>query len=222
MGVVEPIISRGATVYGATFLQGERTLATVKLGLERRKRPDQPYRGIVVLNQARVEETLRERLGTLGGVVERSRELAGFYETADGVVATVSNTATGQTEEIHAAYLVGCDGAHSYVRKALGLTFEGSAYPEHFVLGDVEAEGGDLPLDTTLAWLHEDGMLVSFPFPEIGLRRCSRSSTLTRKARFPKPRWSYFGGCSPSAPGTLGCACVTRCGCRTIRSTAAW
>ena len=171
MGVVEPIISRGATVYGATFLQGERTLATVKLGLERRKRPDQPYRGIVVLNQARVEETLRERLGTLGGVVERSRELAGFYETADGVVATVSNTATAQTEEIHAAYLVGCDGAHSYVRKALGLTFEGSAYPEHFVLGDVEAEGGDLPLDTTLAWLHEDGMLVSFPFPEIGLRR---------------------------------------------------
>ena len=171
MGVVEPIISQGATLYGVTFLRGERTVATVKLRLERRKRPDQPYRGVVVLNQAKVEEVLREKLAALGGVVERSRELVAFREAAGGVVASVRDAATGETEEVRAAYLVGCDGAHSFVRKALGLTFEGSAYPEHFVLGDVEAEGGDLPLDTAVAWLDDEGMMASFPFPELGLRR---------------------------------------------------
>ena len=171
MGVVEPIIAQGAAVYGVTFMQGERTVATVKLRLDRRARPDQPYRGIVVLNQAKVEEALRSRLGALGGAVERSRELVEFHEEADAVVATVKDAASGAVEQVRAAYLVGCDGAHSFVRKALGLTFEGSAYPEHFVLGDMEAQGGDLPLDTAVAWLNEEGMVASFPFPELGLRR---------------------------------------------------
>lgn len=171
MSVVEPIIAQGASIYGITFLQGERIVATVKLRLHRRKRPDQPYRGVVILNQAKIEEALRDRLGSLGGAVERSRELVGFHEEEDAVVTTVRDTATGGTERIRAAYLVGCDGAHSFVRKALGLTFEGSAYPEHFVLGDMEAKGGDLPLDTAVAWLNEEGMVASFPFPELGLRR---------------------------------------------------
>ena len=171
MGVVEPIISQGASLYGVTFLQGERAVATVKLGLDRRARPDQPYRGVVILNQAKVEEVLRERLASLGGAVERSRELVSFHEVEDSMVATVRDTVTGETEEVHASYLVGCDGAHSFVRKALGLTFKGEAYPEHFVLGDMKAEGGDLPMDTSVAWLDESGMLASFPFPETGLRR---------------------------------------------------
>ena len=171
MGVVDPIIAQGAAIYGITFLQGERTVATVKLRLDHRARPDQPYRGVVVLNQAKVEEALRERFGFLGGAVERSRELVEFHEEADVMVATVRDAVTGETEQVRAAYLVGCDGAHSFVRKALGLSFEGSAYPEHFVLGDMEAEDGDLPLDTAVAWLDEQGMLASFPFPEIGLRR---------------------------------------------------
>lgn len=56
MGVVEPIISQGASVYGVTFLHGERTVATVTLGLDRRARPDQPYRG----EHTRVEGRLRQ------------------------------------------------------------------------------------------------------------------------------------------------------------------
>ena len=65
---------------------------------------------------------------------------------------------------------MGCDGAHSFVRKALGLTFAGSTYPEHFVLGDMEVDG-DLPRDTAVVWLNEGGMVASFPFPELKLRR---------------------------------------------------
>ena len=35
---------------------------------------------------------------------------------------------------------IGADGAHSAVRKALGLTFEGAAFEEQYMLGDVEVD----------------------------------------------------------------------------------
>ncbi len=45
MGAIDPIIAQGATIFGVTFLQGERVVATIKLRLDRSLRPDQPYRG---------------------------------------------------------------------------------------------------------------------------------------------------------------------------------
>ena len=44
----------------------------------------------------------------------------------------------GLTEEIEAAWVVGADGAHSTVRKELGLGFEGSKLPINFAITDAE------------------------------------------------------------------------------------
>ena len=41
-------------------------------------------------------------------------------------------TASGAQEELRSRFLVGCDGAPSTVRKKLGLTFEGGAFPEEY------------------------------------------------------------------------------------------
>ena len=38
------------------------------------------------------------------------------------------------TERLHAAYVIGCDGAHSQVRKAIGASFEGTTYPDTTLL----------------------------------------------------------------------------------------
>ncbi len=38
-------------------------------------------------------------------------------------------------------YLAGCDGAHSTVRRRAGIPFEGDAYLQDFMLGDVEVDG---------------------------------------------------------------------------------
>ena len=43
-------------------------------------------------------------------------------------------------ESVRAAFLVGADGAHSVVRKTLGLSFEGGAFAEQYMLGDVEVD----------------------------------------------------------------------------------
>jgi 2-polyprenyl-6-methoxyphenol hydroxylase-like FAD-dependent oxidoreductase len=39
-------------------------------------------------------------------------------------------TASGAREELRSRFLVGCDGAHSTVRKKIRLTFQGGAFPE--------------------------------------------------------------------------------------------
>ena len=74
------------------------------------------------------------------------------------------------------AYLVGADGAHSRVRKGLGLAFAGDAFPEEYMLGDVEVDWS-LPAGYGVRSMHQtDGRtdaLVCIPLPGIGRYRMS-------------------------------------------------
>jgi 2-polyprenyl-6-methoxyphenol hydroxylase-like FAD-dependent oxidoreductase len=53
-------------------------------------------------------------------------ELVAFAETADGVSAWLRNTASGETRELSADYLVGTDGGVSLVRERAGITMSGN------------------------------------------------------------------------------------------------
>ncbi|MFG1923181.1 FAD-dependent oxidoreductase [Cryptosporangium sp. NPDC048952] len=57
--------------------------------------------------------------------------LTGLTETADGI--EVEYTSPAGTERLQAAYVVGCDGGRSTVRKLAGIEFEGFTYPERFI-----------------------------------------------------------------------------------------
>ncbi len=69
---------------------------------------------------------------------------------------------------------MGCDGgAHSAVRKGLGLAFEGAALLEEYMLGDVEVDW-DLPPGYAIRASRRvdgqpDDLLVCIPLP--GIRR---------------------------------------------------
>jgi hypothetical protein len=64
-------------------------------------------------------------------------------------------------------YLVGCDGARSFVRNALvGTEFEGLTEPHTFLLGDVKIDGGNLDDRSLYIWWHEGGTVALFPFEE--------------------------------------------------------
>jgi len=170
LGIVQQVLAEGQTILGANFYRGDALVGKFRLQMDATGHPDTPYLGILVQNQAVTERILRERLSALGGEVERGQELRDFREVEGGVVADVADVRMGAVRQIRARWLVGCDGAHSLVRKALGLTFEGNTYPEHLVLADVELEAG-LPKDATSIWINEEGMLAAFPFPESRLWR---------------------------------------------------
>ena len=67
--------------------------------------------------------------------VERRTELLGFEDTARACGAPAA--ADGTEEAFEAAYLAGCDGAHSTVREILGVGFPGGTYTHLFYVADV-------------------------------------------------------------------------------------
>lgn len=56
-----------------------------------------------------------------------STELVDFQESENGVLATVRNLVSGETWQVKADYLIGCDGGASPVRTKLGITLSGNA-----------------------------------------------------------------------------------------------
>jgi 2-polyprenyl-6-methoxyphenol hydroxylase-like FAD-dependent oxidoreductase len=88
----------------------------------------------------RHERILIEHLGRAGVRVERPTELLDFTEESDRVRARLER-ADGTEEICEAAYLAGCDGAHSRVRAVLGTAFPGGTYSHVFYVADVDASG---------------------------------------------------------------------------------
>src|SRR5580658_2368701 len=139
LGVIDSILAAGAVYPKLRAHLGPFSLRAGSLGSAKRPTENVPYPNLWMAPQARTEAILRERLRGLGGQVEFGEALAGFTQNAHGVDATLS---TGET--IRANFLVGCDGGHSTVRKALGLRLEGETIDEPpMLVADVEIEGLD-------------------------------------------------------------------------------
>ncbi|WP_081882116.1 FAD-dependent monooxygenase [Cryobacterium sp. MLB-32] len=117
-----------------------------------------PY--LLFLSQAETERLLAAHLALRAVAVERGLELLALRLGGDGTVATIRHD-DGHIETVHASYVVGCDGAHSTVRQLAGIEFEGSAYPQAFVLADLEAEG--LEAGAVHTFLSDHSLLFFFP-----------------------------------------------------------
>jgi 2-polyprenyl-6-methoxyphenol hydroxylase-like FAD-dependent oxidoreductase len=92
------------------------------------------------LPQSQTETLLRARVRELGGTIEHGVELVRLAERGDAVDATLRDAA-GRAIEMSVGYVVGCDGAHSRVRREIGFPFEGQPYPQDWLLADVALDG---------------------------------------------------------------------------------
>lgn len=95
---------------------------------------------LIALPQARTETLLAAALRARGVGVERGVGLAGLSQDASGVAAVLTH-ADGASEIASAPLLLGADGAHSVTRHQLGVDFPGSAFPETWLLMDMEIDG---------------------------------------------------------------------------------
>ncbi|WP_445270798.1 FAD-dependent monooxygenase [Streptomyces sp. DSM 41634] len=138
--------------------------------------PEVPY-GFAALPQYETERIIDEFLVRFGTTVERGTELVSFRQDADGVTSRL-HTPSGAEEEVRTRFLVGCDGAHSIVRKGLGLSYEGGALPEEYMLADVRVDW-DVPHGYGVRSMHRGGdgavddVLVCIPLPGPGRYRMS-------------------------------------------------
>jgi len=115
------------------------------------------------------ERLLIERLTASGVAVERNTELVEFEDAAGGVRAHLKR-ADGILETCEAAYLAGCDGAHSNVREALTIGFPGGTYAHLFYVADVEAAGAAMNGELHVA-LDTTDFLAVFPLKGEGRAR---------------------------------------------------
>jgi 2-polyprenyl-6-methoxyphenol hydroxylase-like FAD-dependent oxidoreductase len=104
---------------------------------------------------------MNDHLDASGVLVERGHELIAFEPDDDGLQCVLQRP-DGRQERVHTRFLVGCDGAHSAVRKGSGIAFEGGTYPQNFALGDLEADG---PLEPNAINSFAGGGGVAMFFP---------------------------------------------------------
>ncbi|MEU1470451.1 FAD-dependent monooxygenase [Streptomyces sp. NPDC005761] len=172
MGLVRTVLEAAVPMRGQLIHVNGSEVARIDLALP----PEVPY-GFAALPQYETERILEEYVAGRGTVIERETELLSFTQDADGVTARL-RTANGVDEEVRARFLIGCDGAHSTVRKGLGLSFEGGAFAEEYMLADVVADW-DLPDGYGVRASHTgddgstDDLLVCIPLPGAGRYRMS-------------------------------------------------
>jgi 2-polyprenyl-6-methoxyphenol hydroxylase-like FAD-dependent oxidoreductase len=141
IGIADEFLNRGLIASGAqVFLDGKQVS---ELNFDDIGRPDTPYSFLLMVPQWDTEAILVDDLERQGIAVEHGVEVTGFTQNEHGVVATALDKA-GESHVFSASYLIGADGAHSIVRKTLGLTYPGDAYPQGFLLADCKI---DWPLD---------------------------------------------------------------------------
>ncbi|MFI6951713.1 FAD-dependent monooxygenase [Streptomyces sp. NPDC050422] len=172
MGLVRTVLEAAVPMRGQLIHVNGSEAARIELALP----PEVPY-GFAALPQYETERILEEYVAGLDTRVERGTELLSFTQDAEGVTARLGSDAGGD-EEVRCRFLIGCDGAHSTVRKGLGLSFEGGAFAEEYMLADVVADW-DLPHGYGVRASHvgddgsTDDLLVCIPLPGAGRYRMS-------------------------------------------------
>ncbi|MEX2982606.1 FAD-dependent oxidoreductase [Streptomyces sp. C36] len=81
------------------------------------------------IEQDAVERLLGERLAAVGGEVRWSTEALAVRIRDEGAEVDLRHP-DGRVSTVRCAWVVGCEGAHSVVRKQLGIAFEGERRPD--------------------------------------------------------------------------------------------
>src|SRR3954453_5646922 len=155
LGAAADLAQRSRPIRQVVVNVGGRELARLAVG-----RPTQlVQRPGLIVSQVEVERALRERLVALGATVEWGRTVTDLR--GDG---TGGDVVLADRQTVRAAWVIGCDGAHSQVRAAAGIEFPGVPMSERFLLADVRGELG-LSRDSVAVWLRGDELLAAFPLP---------------------------------------------------------
>jgi 2-polyprenyl-6-methoxyphenol hydroxylase-like FAD-dependent oxidoreductase len=128
-----------------------------------------PFPYALLFPQDEHERLLIERLTEAGVSVDRGVELLDFDQSDSSVLARLKRP-DGVVETCTAAFIAGCDGAHSAVRETLSIGFPGGTYAHLFYVADVEASGGTMNGEVHVG-LDEADFLAVFPMKVAGHAR---------------------------------------------------
>jgi 2-polyprenyl-6-methoxyphenol hydroxylase-like FAD-dependent oxidoreductase len=180
LGVTQAFIDSGNKVKGGSvYADGKRIVHFELTG------DDSPFGFPLMIPQNETERVLSEHLQSRGTMIERQMELVSFVEGPDSVACQVRH-ADGHEESVKASWLIGCDGAHSGVRKSAGMPFTGHAEPNDWMLADIHIQGA-LAEDEVSVFLHAQGALIFFPITRDRFRMIADLGKADASAQPPDP-----------------------------------
>ena len=96
---------------------------------------DTAHAYLLGIPQPVTDRLIEEHALASGAVVRRGAEAAAFAQDDDGIVVRLTDGTT-----LRAAYLVGCDGGRSTIRRAAGIGFPGEDATTSWLLAELELE----------------------------------------------------------------------------------
>ena len=161
MGIIAHALDAGTRVNGASIYAGEKRLLHLRMEhLSEQTR--YPY--FLDLNQEDTESMLEQQVESLGHSVQWQTEVTSLNPADDQVEVIVKHADGQETTETY-DYVCGCDGAHSFARKALNLEFAGAPYPSRFILADTQIDWKHSP-DEWYAYLTDQGLFFAAPLKD--------------------------------------------------------
>lgn len=134
LGVVEPMLAKGVRWERGKVFWRDAEEPVYEFDLAPVKRQKHP--AFINIQQYYVEEYLVEAAARTPSVSLRwGHQAVDVRNHSSGVEVDVATPDGPYT--IEADYLVACDGVRSFVRKRLGLDFEGRAFEDNFLIADV-------------------------------------------------------------------------------------
>ncbi|HKN59968.1 MAG TPA: FAD-dependent monooxygenase, partial [Candidatus Acidoferrales bacterium] len=185
MGLADVVVERGRRVVAANLWVAGGKAAHLFFG--EMGAGISPFSYALVFPQDEHERLLIDRLSELGVQVERQTELLGFEDASGGVRAHLKRL-DGTVETCAAAYIAGCDGAHSVVREALQIGFPGGTYAHLFYVADVKASGATMNGELHVALDRADFLAV---FPLKGEGRARLVGTVREEAEYLHEKLSW-------------------------------
>lgn len=161
IGLADSLVDQGLIANGVRLLEGGEAKAEVPLSSLGEGKSPFPF--LLIVEQSKHEHLLYDFIRAHGHDVCWQTTLSDFSHDDAGVAGTIVN-ASGEKQMVQAQYLVACDGAKSFVRRSLGLTFEGSTLERMFYVADVQLKW-DFPHDMLTACLAKDRSTAFFPMP---------------------------------------------------------
>src|SRR5882757_3843150 len=114
------VLAHGHKVPAVCFwIKGDRR---ARVSFEEVGADQTPYSFLQIFLQDEHERLLIARLEEMGVSVERRTELLGYGDDGQRIAARL-RASDGQDEHCEAAYIAGCDGAHSIVRQTMGVGY---------------------------------------------------------------------------------------------------
>ncbi|KAF2170957.1 hypothetical protein M409DRAFT_63966 [Zasmidium cellare ATCC 36951] len=148
-----------------------------------------PY--ILLVHQGMVEDVFLEDLQSRGVNVVRNAAFSSYsQDEGDDAAPEVlyDDLTTGNPTSIRSRYLVGCDGAHSKVRKSMGVEAEGASSEAIWGVldGEIESDFPDL-WSKAVVYSHKYGNVLCIP-RERGMTRLYIELKSEDGSRLPKER----------------------------------